>query len=185
MEDESALREAYATWLGHHDVRTVATGSDALEAVDGTVDLLILDRQLPDLRGTAVVDHLRRRGLDPGLIVLTGVARGVDDVGDDVDRYLVKPISAEVLREAVRAVLDRRAYGRLLDEYFDLASRKAELEVHDRPPGAAHADRVAEVTGRMEDVRDRLDTLATRLGPDWEAVFRAGRIGRNGCSPPP
>jgi two-component system KDP operon response regulator KdpE len=91
----------------------VATGEEALAAVDGRLpDLVLLDLVLPGLSGLEVCRHLRARSSLP-ILVLS--ARGDErdkvaalDLG--ADDYLTKPFGVNELLARIRAAL-RRAVG--------------------------------------------------------------------------
>ena len=116
-------------------VDAVASGSEALSAVDGHgYDAVILDLGLPDMDGMDVLRALRQRepGAPPTLIL---TARGAleDRLGGldaGADDYVAKPFALPELEARLRAVLRRPGARRpsLLacgDLAFDPASRDA------------------------------------------------------------
>jgi len=51
-EDEQTIAEGYELWLSdQYEVRLTADGQEALDAVDDTVDVVLLDRMMPELSG--------------------------------------------------------------------------------------------------------------------------------------
>jgi two-component system KDP operon response regulator KdpE len=115
VDDEPQILRSLRTTLASHgyDVQTVATGEEALAAVDGRLpDLVLLDLVLPGLSGLEVCRHLRARSSLP-ILVLS--ARGDErdkvaalDLG--ADDYLTKPFGVNELLARIRAAL-RRAVG--------------------------------------------------------------------------
>ncbi|HEX6631096.1 MAG TPA: response regulator transcription factor [Gemmatimonadaceae bacterium] len=95
------------------DVADRMAAADRLAAAT-PYGLAIVDLELPDRSGIALVHALRRAGQTLPIIILTGraedevVVAGLDAGADD---YLVKPVSDRVLRARVRAVLRRRDAG--------------------------------------------------------------------------
>jgi DNA-binding response OmpR family regulator len=73
-------------------------------------NLLLLDISLPDATGFALLEELKRAGIDVPVIFLTGQdqetskIRGLDMGGDD---YITKPFSYPELTARIRAVLRR------------------------------------------------------------------------------
>jgi two-component system response regulator MprA len=120
--------------LEGYEVTTVATGSDALEAVAASSpDALVLDLQLPDLDGLQVCRRIRDAGDDTPILMLTA-RHGIDDrvqgLDAGADDYLVKPFALEELLARLRALLRRRFEGeggllRFGELTLDLASREA------------------------------------------------------------
>ncbi|WP_144763216.1 response regulator transcription factor [Curtobacterium sp. 9128] len=89
----------------------VATLADADEAIAlAPYDCLVLDRSLPDGDALSVVEDLRRRGTETGILVLTARDTVVDRVAGfhaGADDYLVKPFAFAELEVRIRAVARR------------------------------------------------------------------------------
>ena len=94
-----------------YDVRWVASGSEALEALeDKPVDVVILDLGLPDMDGLEVCRTARERGYEGAIMIVTARAGELDRVvGLDygADDYLAKPFGLAELQARVRALLRR------------------------------------------------------------------------------
>ena len=119
VDDEEHITELVAMGLGYNgfDVERVATGRDALAAVDRRKpDLIVLDVMLPDLDGFEVTRRLRQNegaGTRVPIIFLTAKDTTADKIQGlrlGSDDYVTKPFSIEELIERVKAVL-RRATG--------------------------------------------------------------------------
>jgi len=119
VDDEEHITELVAMGLGYNgfDVERVATGRDALAAVDRRKpDLIVLDVMLPDLDGFEVTRRLRQNegaGTRVPIIFLTAKDTTADKIQGlrlGSDDYVTKPFSIEELIERVKAVL-RRASG--------------------------------------------------------------------------
>jgi two-component system, OmpR family, response regulator len=130
VEDDRMFAELIRSSLkeeGH--VVDVATGyaQGRVLAFVHDYDALLLDVQLPDGNGMAIVQELRRESRTTPILLLTAndragdVVRGLDVGADD---YLTKPFDLDVLKARVRALLRRNgartvessAYGGILLE---------------------------------------------------------------------
>jgi two-component system phosphate regulon response regulator PhoB len=119
VDDEPDIRRLVAFNLERWgcDVRSVATGSDALAtAADWLPHVIVLDLMLPDLPGVEVCRRIREGGADPQPAILMLTARG--DEYDRVlgfemgtDDYVVKPFSPRELSHRVGALLRRAGAG--------------------------------------------------------------------------
>jgi DNA-binding response OmpR family regulator len=167
VEDEVEMAAALASSLKRYDmvVDHVPTLAEAEEAIAADVHgAVLLDRQLPDGDGLALIPKLRARADGVPIIVLT--ARGeltdrIEGLDSGADDYLAKPFAIEELLARLRAVLRRPAgmqpdivkAGRLA---FDFSHREASVD------------------GRPLDLPRRellvLETLVRRLG---RTVLRA------------
>ena len=70
----------YALRLDRYETRTAYGGREALEAVDGSVDVVLLDRRMPEIPGDEVLGRIRTTGYNCRVIVLTAVDPGPDIV---------------------------------------------------------------------------------------------------------
>ena len=94
-----------------HAAEAVTDGKDGVfRAVDGSFDLLIVDRMLPGLDGLSAVKSLRAMNVDTPILFLTAMGATAERIAGleaGADDYLVKPFSfGELLARA--AALGRR-----------------------------------------------------------------------------
>ncbi|MDQ1599997.1 MAG: hypothetical protein QOD68_1471 [Actinomycetota bacterium] len=116
-DDEAPAREELAWLLGHHPsvttVRTASSGAEVLRALeDLDVDALFLDIRMPGLDGLDVARVLARFKAPPKVVFVTAYDEHAVEAFDlrAVD-YLLKPVRAERLAEAVRRVVDALGAG--------------------------------------------------------------------------
>ena len=167
VEDEPDLADLYATWLdGEYAVRTAYGGRDALAAIDETVDVILLDRRMPDLPGDEVLATVRDRGIGCRVAMVTAVEPDFDIVAMGFDDYLVKPVSKEALRGTVENLLQREEYVDGVGELFSLASKKALLESEKGPADLERSEEYQELTERLDALREDLDRTLESLGEE-------------------
>src|SRR5436190_12291712 len=100
--------------LDGHRVRTAANGAEALAAVQVEIpDLILLDVMMPEVDGWAVLErlkaHLNEDVKRIPVLMVTALGSDDDQIKGGIEgavRYLVKPVSADRLREAVRNAID-------------------------------------------------------------------------------
>jgi two-component system, OmpR family, response regulator len=136
IEDDSETAAQIVDELTRHgyDVDREADGPAGLNrASTAAYDLITLDRLLPELDGLAIVETLRRNGVNTPVLVLSAVGemdervRGLRAGGDD---YLTKPFAFAELCARVDALLRRSPEPRdtvlrVDDLELDLLSRSA------------------------------------------------------------
>ena len=99
-------------------VTLAESGAEALRCVaDGGLELLVLDLNLPDMRGTELLPRLRAAAGDDTLPAVLCTAELPEEVGPAAraagfDRCWAKPIDPEALRAELAALAARRASGR-------------------------------------------------------------------------
>ena len=135
VDDESSISDLISTSLRFvgFDVRTAATGSEALTVAEGfKPHAVVLDVMLPDSDGFEVCRQLRSEGLNVGVLFLTAKDGMEDKVagltigGDD---YMTKPFSLEELVARLRALL--RRIGVVEMDSDDEKIRFADLELNE------------------------------------------------------
>jgi DNA-binding response OmpR family regulator len=110
VEDEPRMGELIRRVLlaERHVVDLVEDGVGALVlAKAGGYDVIVLDRMLPDLEGTEVLQLLRSRGDRTPVLLLTAlgsVEQRVDGLDAGADDYLAKPFAFEELLARLRAL---------------------------------------------------------------------------------
>jgi len=115
VEDEAEMAAALASALKAYDmvVDHVPTLAEAEEAISAEVhSAVLLDRQLPDGDGLALIPKLRARADGVPIIVLTArgdLADRITGLDSGADDYLAKPFAVEELLARLRAVLRRPA----------------------------------------------------------------------------
>lgn len=116
VEDEAAIADFVARGL-EAEGYTVHTAADGIEgerlALEGGVDLVILDRMLPGRDGMEVLAAIRRAKPPLPVIVLSAlgeVAERIEGLDSGATDYMAKPFSFEELAARVRAHL-RQADG--------------------------------------------------------------------------
>lgn len=110
VEDDKALNDGIALTFGGDTALQAFNIKEAEQLFDGTVDLVLLDINLPDGSGLELCKKIRESSGIPILFltandmeldIVTGLESGADD-------YITKPFSLAVLRARVNAVLRRK-----------------------------------------------------------------------------
>jgi DNA-binding response OmpR family regulator len=172
VDDEQDIADLYSTWLmTTHDVRTAHSGTEALQLVNESVDVVFLDRQMPDMTGDEVLASIAEQGIDPAVVMVTAVDPDFEIVEMPFDEYLTKPVNREDLLETVSEMLVRTTYDDQMQEYFAMASKKATLEAQKNPSQLEASDEYRTVSERLDELRETADSTAAEID-DFEAVFQ-------------
>ena len=129
VDDEPDVADTYALFLSDdHETTTAYRGAEAIERVDDGVDVVLLDRRMPDVSGDEVLDRIREASHDCTVIMVTAVDADLNILEMDFDDYLSKPITRETLRETVEQHVDRnRPNDDRLDDFFGMVSKLSVL----------------------------------------------------------
>lgn len=164
VEDETGLADLYADWLDDVcEVRVAYDGDEAIELLDHDLDVAFLDRRLPEWTGDELVNVIRERGIDGGIVMVSAVRPAEDIVDLPVDDYLSKPVTKEDLRRAVTETLFRLVGGKDRREYLALLSRKIALEDELRPSQLETSVEYGKLKRRIRLAESRLDLTPINL----------------------
>lgn len=168
VDDEREVADAYALRLEQtYDVRAAYGGEQALEAIDDSIDVVLLDRRMPGMAGDEVLDALRDRGYDCGVIMVTGVDADLDIIDMPFDDYLIKPVDRDALFEAVEDQLDARERDEAVSKLFSVTAKIGVLE------GELSSSEL-ENNPEYERLKERADDLRERIHEDEDEESAAG-----------
>ena len=113
VDDDGALLDLLARFFEKRGwaVERAATGRRALERYhEAQPDLVLLDLDLPDLNGLAVLQRLRERDGDVTAVMLTGhgdIETAVEAMRLGAEDFLTKPVELDHIAAVVDRALDR------------------------------------------------------------------------------
>ena len=171
-EDERQLADAYTgSLVDTYDVRTVYRGTDALEALDETVDVVLLDRRMPDIDGDEVLSTIRDRGLSCRVAMVTAVEPDFDILQMGFDEYLCKPIRTEDLRQTVARLVDLAAFDSTIREQLQLAAKLSALRETKSDAELEENEEYQELRARLGTLspaaREQIDELLDQRSTEW------------------
>jgi DNA-binding response OmpR family regulator len=130
VDDEQPIADLFARWLeDEYDVRVAYSGGEALASLDDSLDVVLLDRDMPDMSGDGVLDTIRSRGIDCRVGMVTAVEPDFDVLTLGYDAYVVKPVTKpSELHDIVKSLLRRATYSTDVQQLLTLSSKQATLE---------------------------------------------------------
>ncbi len=158
VDDEQAVADAYALQIeSEYETRIAYGGEEALETVDENVDVVLLDRRMPDRTGDEVLTELRERGLDCRVVMVTAVDPDFDILDMPFDSYLKKPVKRVTLLGEIERQLSVRSYDARFDEFLEL-STKLEILREEKPAQEFKSDATVQtIQQRVKKLKSELD----------------------------
>ena len=112
-EDQSMLRDAMATLLLMEDsideVLQAKNGKEAMDIlVDSSIDVAILDIEMPEATGLDVLEFIRNKGISCKVIIVTTFKRAgyfERAIKNNVDAYVLKDRSIDELMKTINNIL--------------------------------------------------------------------------------
>lgn len=172
VDDEERVATTYELRLGGEYETTVAlSGEEALDRVDDTYDVVLLDRRMPDHSGDEVAEEIRKRGLDCRIVMVTAVDPNFDITEMDIDDYVVKPVTRDELHTVVERALTISQYNDQVQELSSLKLKRNVLEVEMAHTELADNPQYQELTADIETLETELDEMEDTLDVDQVDLY--------------
>jgi DNA-binding response OmpR family regulator len=184
VEDERDLATLYAKWLSStYEVETAYSGEEALDAMDDAVDVVLLDRRLPDISGDEVLASIRSEGFDCPVAMVSAVEPAFDVIELGFDDYVVKPVDRAELESVVTELLSVDEAPRTAREHLALVAKRNALQSQLSAVELRESDEYARLTSAIDAFEKRIVSLAEAylenrddsLRPESKQVFEAQR----------
>jgi two-component system response regulator AdeR len=174
VDDERDIADTYSHILSEdYEVKTAYGGEEALDLYNEEIDIVLLDRRMPDKSGDEVLEEIRERPGESRVAMVTAVNPDFDVLEMGFDAYLTKPVSAEALYENIEQLLTRSTYEDEVQEYFALVTKRATLEAEKSRSDLESSERYQALLDDIEVLEARLDeTVADLTMDDYAAAIR-------------
>ncbi|EMA19793.1 HoxA-like transcriptional regulator [Haloarcula amylolytica JCM 13557] len=181
VDDEPAVADVYAEQLrDRYTVETVYSGEAALSKLDSAVDVVLLDRRMPDLSGDEVLSAIREKRYDTRVAMVTAVDPDFDIIEMPFDDYVLKPVSKEDLFGTIEQLLLYADYEERLRECYSLTAKYAALESSKPQAVLDESEEFAELKAELAEVRAELDDITDSFdATDFELLFRDFETGES------
>ncbi len=176
VDDEPDVVEMYGAWLeDDYNVLKAKDGGSALEQVEeNDVDVVLLDRRMPDMNGDEVLEEIRSRGEDCKVAVVTAVEPDFDIIDMGFDDYLTKPVSKEDVHDTVEGLLQTDEYSRKTREQFSLMTKKIALEKSKSEAELEASDEYQELVEKLDEISDETREMVDSMsGDDYRRVLES------------
>lgn len=110
-DDDVDLLETYEIWLRNceWEIRTAVDGTEAVAALDGSLDAMVCDRRMPGYRASDIRERIENADFELPMVVISAYEPDAHLAETDVQAYLTKPIGRDDLVSAVESVLKEPA----------------------------------------------------------------------------
>ena len=171
VEDELDVAETYCLWLeDDYNVIMAHDGDEALEQLDPSVDVVLLDRMMPELSGEQVLREIRERGIDCRVAMVTAVEPDFDVVEMGFDAYVTKPPDRQELIDTIEQLLERAGVDDAFQEYHSMMARKGALQAQKTEDELAENEAYQDLLERIEAKREDVDEDLGDMGSDIDFV---------------
>ena len=172
VDDEAEVADVYALRLrNQYETETAYGGAAALDRIDEDVDVVLLDRRMPDVSGDEVLEEIRDQDIPTRVIMITAVDPDFDIIDMPFDDYLCKPVEKDDLVAAIDQQLAARRYDDRLAEYLEVTSKLALLQGEKAAQTLADREDVDTLEQRADDLQSEMDAALSDFD-DIDTAFR-------------
>lgn len=164
IDDEIDVVQLIELWLtDSYEVRTATSGDDGLDALDNTVDVVLLDRRMPGVSGDDVLTAIRDRETEyqVGLVTATDPDFNIIDI--DFDTFVMKPLDETLVIDTVERLLARTAYDTSVQDRYTAVETLTLLEQTKTEAELAASKEYREMSERLEKLDETELTEADEL----------------------
>ncbi|ERH08212.1 MAG: response regulator containing CheY-like receiver, AAA-type ATPase, and DNA-binding domain protein [Halonotius sp. J07HN4] len=164
VDDEESIPDLYEARLDDkYDVLKAYGGVEATKKIDDTVDVVTLDRRMPDLNGGEVLAQIRAGEYNCRVVMVTAVEPAADIVEMEFDDYLNKPVDKQTLVEAIEHQLTVREYSETFQELSQSSSKINALEEQKDRNELEKLQSYQDLKDKVENLRAQQDNLLEEL----------------------
>ncbi|MFT4946975.1 MAG: DNA-binding response OmpR family regulator [Natronomonas sp.] len=163
VEDETDLADMYAEYLSEYDTTIAYGGEQALDALSGEYDVILLDRRMPVVSGNEVLAAIEERKLDCRVAMVTADDPDFDDIDPRIDDSVVKPVTRAELRETVTRLLKLEAYTERMQHLTSKKLKRNVLRVEKARVDLSESREFERLESEISTLESELDRLAEEL----------------------
>jgi DNA-binding response OmpR family regulator len=131
IEDERDTANLYRNYLEDDYCTTLATsGEQAINELDQSIDLILLDLNLPRMNGKEVIETIENDEVehtDPRIIILTTRDPTANILEYPIDKYKMKPIYRDDLHSLINDIALQNKFQHLTKRLFQKRSKRNAL----------------------------------------------------------
>ena len=186
VDDDPTICEMYERYLeDRYEVRTATDGGEALERLDESVDVVLLDRRMPGVDGDRTLEAIRETGYDCRVAMVTAVAPDTGIVEMGFDEYVLKPTERDELVGTVEKLLSRSRLDDDLQEYYSLVARRVAIESELNPVELDNSTEYRELLARIDEHRETVHASLGDMSSDEAFIGSIREIARASNTDPP
>lgn len=160
VEDDIETSALFAEWLEPSYIVKVAYDCvSAYEQFGESIDVALLERQLPDGSGDEILSEIRRLGLGWRVAMVTGEEPTPEIVEMEFDDYLYKPVTKSELGNTVKRLAAQARYGPVLTDFLAVSVKRSILETHFSAATLANNEEYTALTERHAELREQLSGM--------------------------
>lgn len=124
VDDEQRVAECYKIFVEQqHNAEVAIGGREAVEKLDENYDIVLLDRRMPDLHGSEVIDYINEEDHACRVIIISAIDPDMEILKNEFVKYIKKPVEQDELLQAIQETIVFDESGQSHIEYLKLIEK--------------------------------------------------------------
>lgn len=164
VEDDESQAKMYGRWLENvHNVKTATSGSEALEKLSDDTEVVFMDRKLPDMTASEILDAAGDTLKGKYVVMLTAAEPEVDILDLDIQEYLTKPVSKDDLEEVLENIEEQGKKTEKAQRLWSLVTKKSLLEDKNRLDELEKEKRYEKLKDEINSLKDEINDIPEKI----------------------
>lgn len=163
IEDERDTANLYQNYLEDEYSTTLATsGEQAIEELDQSTDLILLDLNLPRMNGEEVIEAIENDEVehtDPRIIILTTREPTTNILEYPIDKYKMKPIYRDDLHSLINDIALQNKFQHLSTTLFQKRSKRNALN----QAGKTDTETYRELLNAIDELEAQIEDIYNEI----------------------
>ncbi|ERH00640.1 MAG: response regulator containing CheY-like receiver, AAA-type ATPase, and DNA-binding domain protein [Halonotius sp. J07HN6] len=177
VDDEERVAKCYKLFINDRYEAHIATGGqEALDTLTREVEVILLDRRMPEMHGHEVLDHIHAEGYDCRVIIISALDPDMEVLDYQFSKYLKKPIVKEQLLDTIEQVRMLDRYESLLTEYYQAVEKYSIMQSEFTSATLENNAQFQELEEDISHLRAEIDETLSVFNETTERLLRGKDI---------
>jgi DNA-binding NtrC family response regulator len=177
VDDEDRVANCYKLFIDDaYDARVALGGQQAVERLDRTVEVVLLDRRMPKMHGHEVLDHIHDERYGCRVILVSALDPDLEVLDYQFSKYLKKPIVKDQLLDAIEQVRMLDRYERLLTRYYQTVEKYSIMQSEFSGVALEDSEEFQTLKDEITRLREEIDETLHGLDSTMEGMLRGEDI---------
>ncbi|ESS08232.1 MAG: response regulator containing CheY-like receiver, AAA-type ATPase, and DNA-binding domain protein [uncultured archaeon A07HN63] len=177
VDDEERVAKCYKLFINDRYEAHIATGGqEAVDTLTREVEVILLDRRMPEMHGHEVLDHIHAEDYDCRVIIISALDPDMEVLDYQFSKYLKKPIVKEQLLDTIEQVRMLDRYETLLTEYYQAVEKYSIMQSEFTSATLENNTQFQELEEDISHLRAEIDETLSVFNETTERLLRGEDI---------
>jgi CheY-like chemotaxis protein len=177
VDDEERMAKCYKLFIQDtYDTFVTIGGQVAVDNLTREVDVVLLDRRMPEMHGHEVLEHISQGDYNCRVIIISALDPDMDIIEYDFSKYLSKPVVKEELLNAIEQVRMLDQYENLLTEYYQAVEKYSIMKSEFDPFTLEESDEFQALKENISQTQEEIDDVLSVFNSTTESVLRGDKL---------